>query len=47
MDETPIKAGKTGKGKMSKGWFWPLYGDQDDIVFTFSKSRAANRSKTP
>jgi len=39
MDETPIKAGKAGKGKMSKGWFWPLYGDQDEIVFTFSKSR--------
>ena len=40
MDETPIKAGKTGKGKMKQGWFWPLYGDHDELVFTYSASRA-------
>ena len=39
MDETPIKAGKTGKGKLNPAWFWPLYGEQDEVVFTFSKSR--------
>ncbi|MEX0624352.1 MAG: IS66 family transposase, partial [Saccharospirillum sp.] len=39
MDETPIKAGKTGKGKMNQAWFWPLYGERDEVVFTFSKSR--------
>ena len=39
MDETPIKAGKAGKGKLKQGWFWPLYGDQDEVVFTFSNSR--------
>ena len=39
MDETPIKAGKTGKGKMNTGYFWPMYGDDDEIVFTFSPSR--------
>ena len=39
MDETPIKAGPSGKGKMKQAYFWPLYGDQDEIVFTFSASR--------
>ncbi|WGZ93705.1 MAG: IS66 family transposase [Candidatus Thiothrix putei] len=39
MDETPIKASPTGNGKMKQGYFWPLYGDQDEIVFTFSASR--------
>ena len=39
MDETPIKAGKAGKGKLKQCWFWPLYGDQDEVVFTFSSSR--------
>jgi len=29
MDETLIKA----------GWFWPLYGDADEVVFTYSNSR--------
>jgi len=44
MDETPVKAGrkpKAGKqpGKMKQGWYWPLYGDADEIVFTYSNSR--------
>jgi len=39
MDETPIKAGKSGKGKMKQAWFWPLYGDQHEVVFTYSASR--------
>lgn len=39
MDETPIKAGKAGAGKLKQGWFWPLYGDQDEVVFTYSRSR--------
>lgn len=39
MDETPIKAGPSGKGKMKQAYFWPLYGDQDEMVFTFSLSR--------
>ena len=40
MDETPIKAGKSGKGKMNQAWFWPLYGEQHEVVFTYSASRA-------
>ncbi len=44
MDETPIKAGHQGragpqKGKLKSGWFWPLYGDADEVVFTYSNSR--------
>lgn len=39
MDETPIKAGKKGKGKMNTGYFWPMYGDSDEVAFTFSSSR--------
>lgn len=44
MDETPIKAGHQGRagpqqGKMKTGWFWPLYGDDDEVVFTYSNSR--------
>ncbi|RAU16923.1 hypothetical protein DN062_15330 [Nitrincola tibetensis] len=39
MDETPINAGKAKKCKLKQGWFWPLYCDQDEVVFTFSSSR--------
>lgn len=41
MDETPIKAGTKGKGKMNTGYFWPVYGEQDEIAFCFYPSRAA------
>jgi transposase len=40
MDETPIKAGRRVKGKLHTGYFWPLYGDQDEIAFPFAPSRA-------
>lgn len=42
MDETPIKAGKskTKKGRMHQGYFWPIYGECDEVVFTYSESRA-------
>jgi transposase len=40
MDETPIKAGRAGKGKMKTGWFWPVYGEDDEIVFTYASTRA-------
>ena len=40
MDETPIKAGRAGKGKLNTGWFWPVYGDADEIVFTYASTRA-------
>jgi hypothetical protein len=41
MDETPIKAGPKGRGKMKTGYFWPVYGERDEVVFLFYPSRAA------
>ena len=35
MDETPIKAGRSGHGKMKTGYFWPIYGEQDEVCFPF------------
>ena len=40
MDETPIKAGHRSKGKLQTGYFWPVYGDQDEIAFPFAPTRA-------
>jgi transposase len=39
MDETPIKAGRAGPGKMRCGYFWPLYGEQAEVCFPFFESR--------
>ncbi len=41
MDETPIKAGRKQKGKLHQGWLWPLYGQEQEIGFTYTDSRAA------
>jgi len=46
MDETPIKAGRKGPGKLNSAYFWPIWGDTDDggggdIVFLYRSSRAA------
>jgi transposase len=40
MDETPIRAGRKSKGKMRTGYFWPVYGDQDEVAFPYASSRA-------
>ena len=40
MDETPIKAGRKRRGKMKTGYFWPIYGERDEVVFPFSDSRS-------
>ena len=41
MDETPIKAGRAGSGKMKTAYFWPVYGEQDEICFLYYPSRSA------
>ena len=46
MDETPIKAGKAGKGRLKTTWYWPVYGEDDEICFTWSTSRGSNHVKT-
>jgi transposase len=43
MDETPIKAGRKKKGKLRQAYFWPIYGEADDIAFSYSASRAARQ----
>jgi transposase len=40
MDETPIKAGRAGRGKMKTGYFWPIYGQDDEICFPFFPTRS-------
>ncbi len=45
MDETPIKAGRKknkppGRGQMKTGYFWPVYGDKDEVAFPFADTRA-------
>ncbi len=40
MDETPIKAGRKKKDHMKQAYYWPVYGDADEIVFCYSPTRA-------
>ncbi|NJL18353.1 MAG: IS66 family transposase [Nitrospira sp.] len=39
MDETGIKAGRDGPGKMHQGYFWPVYGEHNEICFVYANSR--------
>lgn len=45
MDETPIKAGKAGKGRLKTTWYWPVYGEADEVCFTWSPSRGSGHVK--
>lgn len=45
MDEVPNKAGRLEKGKMRQAYFWPVYGDQDEIVFYYANSRGHHHVK--
>jgi transposase len=45
MDETPIRAGRKKdqpprRGMMKTGYFWPIYGDRDEVAFPFAPTRA-------
>lgn len=40
MDEVPIKAGRAGPGKMKATYFWPVYGERDEICFLHYPSRS-------
>jgi transposase len=46
MDETPIKAGRSGHGKMKTGYFWPIYGEHDEVCFPFFSSRGSEHVRT-
>ena len=39
MDETAVRAGRAGPGKMKTGYFWPVYGELDEVCFPFFESR--------
>jgi len=39
MDETPIKAGQAGAGKLKATYFWPIYGEHDEVCFPHFESR--------
>jgi len=41
MDETPIKAGRKKKGQMQSTWYWPIYGEDDEICFSWSTRRGS------
>jgi hypothetical protein len=45
MDETLIKAGLTGKGKMHQGYFWPVLGDRQEICFPYENRRSQPTSR--
>jgi len=54
MDEVPHKVGRTQAGKsstsrrplkkMKQTYYWPLYGQDDEVVFTWSESRSAQHA---
>ena len=39
MDEVPVKAGQAGNGRMKATYFWPVYGDCDEVCFPHFESR--------
>ena len=39
MDETPIKARRKERGKMKQSYFWPVYGEHNEVCFPFFPSR--------
>lgn len=46
MDETPIKAGRAGPGKMKGCYFWPVYGELHEVCFPFFENRAHSNVET-
>jgi len=39
MDETPVKAGRSEHGRMKTAYFWPIYGELDEVCFPYFPSR--------
>jgi transposase len=44
MDEVQIRAGRKSKGKMKPTYFWPMFGDHNEIAFTWSNIRAYSKN---
>lgn len=45
LKKTPIKAGRQKKGKMRQAYLWPVYGDQNEIVFSYTSTRSHDHVK--
>ena len=45
MDETPIRAGRKSKGKMRTAYFWPLFGDQNEVAFPYASTRSKREAE--
>jgi hypothetical protein len=51
MDETPIKAGRLQSavprqpGRMKQGYFWPVYGERDDVFSVLPEPRRGARAR--
>ncbi len=39
IDETFIRAGRATKGKLQQAYFWPLYGDANEVFYLLAHSR--------
>ena len=46
MDETSVEAGRTGAGKMRQAYLWPMYRDDDEMVFHYASTREHRRVET-
>jgi transposase len=46
IDETPIKAGRSAHGKMKTAYFWPVYGERDEVCFPYFPTRAGQHLRT-
>jgi transposase len=45
IDETPMKAGLAGPGKMKTAYIWPAYGELDEICFLYYPSRSGSHAQ--
>lgn len=39
MDETHCRTGPDGQGGMKRTWYWPIYGEDDEVCFTWTTTR--------
>lgn len=45
MDETSMRTGRDRPGHMRRGFLWPIYGDRDEVVFHWARSRAHRHAR--
>lgn len=47
MDATPIKAGRSERGKMRTAYFWRVYGEHNAVCFPYFPSHEAAKCTPP